>query len=285
MIAAVLLMIVLVLVMLFLFHRLRRKNDQLFTSESLLKPLEDWKRKTLEKSREQEEREEEIHEQIALTQQHILNNKKRYLEQRAKVSLVNIVTPFIDRILNEIRRLQTTREDASVREERCGYVAELTDKINEYNGVLTNWIRMRQGELNLRIESFPLQTLFEMVKRGRMAFQIKGIDFSVEDTTEIVKADKTLTLFMINTMADNARKFTEEGGRVTISSTSTDDFVEISVSDTGCGMSEEQLSTLFTTHQPTQSNGFGLRNCKGIIEKYRKISKIFSVCDISAESE
>ena len=285
MIAAVLLMIVLVLVMLFLFHRLRRKNDQLFTSESLLKPLEDWKRKTLEKSREQEEREEEIHEQIALTQQHILNNKKRYLEQRAKVSLVNIVTPFIDRILNEVRRLQTTREDASVREERCAYVAELTDKINEYNGVLTNWIQMRQGELNLRIESFPLQTLFEMVKRGRMAFQIKGIDFSVEDTTEIVKADKTLTLFMINTMADNARKFTEEGGSVTISSTSTDDYVEISVSDTGCGMSEEQLSTLFTTHQPTQSNGFGLRNCKGIIEKYRKISKIFSVCDISAESE
>ena len=285
MIAAVLVMILLVLLMLFLFHRLRRKNDRLFTTESLLEPLEDWKRKTLEETREKEEYEEEVRDQISLTQQHILNNKKRNLEQRAKVSLVNIITPFIDRILNEVRRLMTTREDAQVRQERCAYVAELTDKINEYNGVLTDWIQMRQGELNLRIESFPLQTLFEMVKRGRMAFQIKGIDFSVENTTEIVKADKTLTLFMINTMADNARKFTQEGGRVTISSTATDDYVEISVSDTGCGMSEEQLSTLFTTHQPTQSNGFGLRNCKGIIEKYRKISKIFSVCEIAAESE
>ena len=285
MIAAVLVMILLVLVMLFLFHRLRRKNDQLFTTESLLEPLEKWEQTALENHRELEEREEEIHEQIALTRQHILNNKKRNLEQRAKVSLVNIITPFIDRILNEVRRLMTTREDAQVRQERCAYMAELTDKINEYNGVLTDWIQMRQGELNLRIESFPLQTLFEMVNRGRMAFQIKGIDFAVEDTTEIVKADKTLTLFMINTMADNARKFTQEGGRVTISSTAADDYVEISVSDTGCGMSEEQLSTLFTTHQPTQSNGFGLRNCKGIIEKYRKISKIFSVCEIAAESE
>ena len=285
MIAAVLVMILLVLVMLFLFHRLRRKNDQLFTTESLLEPLEKWEQTALENHRELEEHEEEIREQIALTRQHILNNKKRNLEQRAKVSLVNIITPFIDRILNEVRRLMTTREDAQVRQERCAYVAELTDKINEYNGVLTDWIQMRQGELNLRIESFPLQTLFEMVKRGRMAFQIKGIDFAVEDTAEIVKADKTLTLFMINTMADNARKFTQEGGRVKISSTAADDYVEISVSDTGCGMSEEQLSTLFTTHQPTQSNGFGLRNCKGIIEKYRKISKIFSVCEIAAESE
>lgn len=285
MIAAVVVAIGLVLVMLLIFHRLRRREDRRFTASALLQPLEEWKQKNQAKTQELEEREEEIHEQISLVQQHILNNKKRYLEQRAKVSLVNIITPFIDRIINEIHRLQTDGESEAVRQERFAYVAELTDKINEYNGVLTEWIQLRQGELNLRIESFALQSLFDIVKRGRMAFQLKGIDFEVEDTPAVVKADKTLTLFMLNTMADNARKFTPEGGKVTISSASTDDFVEISVSDTGCGMSEEQLSTLFTTHQPAASHGFGLRNCKGIIEKYRKISKIFSVCDISAESE
>ena len=31
-------------------------------------------------------------------------------------------------------------------------------------------------------------------------------------------------------------------------------------------------------------HGFGLVNCKGIIEKYRKVSQIFSVCSINAES-
>ena len=284
MIAAVLAAILLLLALLYFFHRLRRRNDQLHTTDTLLQPLESWKQQTQAKMHELEERDEEIHEQIEQVKLHILNNKKRNLEQRAKVSLVNSITPFIDRILNEVRHLLRDKESASRRHERLAYVAELTDKINEYNAVLTDWIQLRQGELSLRIESFPLQSLFDIVKRGKMAFQLKNIDFVVEDTRETVKADKTLTLFMLNTMADNARKFTPEGGRVTISSTSTGDFVEISVTDTGCGMSEEQLSTLFT-HQPASSHGFGLMNCKGIIDKYRKVSKIFSVCEISAESE
>ncbi|MBR1469012.1 MAG: DUF5112 domain-containing protein, partial [Prevotella sp.] len=284
MLAAVLVMILIVLAMLFVFHRLRRRSDRQNTTDSLLQPLESWKQQTQEKMHLQEEHDEEIREEIEQVRLHILNNKKRNLEQRAKVSLVNSITPFIDRILNETRRLLTSKESASVRSERFAYVAELTDQINDYNAVLTEWIQMRQGELSLKVESFPLQSLFDMVKRGRMAFQLKGIDFVVEDTRETVKADKTLTLFMINTMADNARKFTPEGGRVAISSTATDDYVEISVIDTGIGISPEQLSTIFS-HQPSSSHGFGLMNCKGIIDKYRKISKIFSVCEISAESE
>lgn len=67
----------------------------------------------------------------------------------------------------------------------------------------------------------------------------------VQKTDDKVKADKILTLFMINTLADNARKFTPKGGRITISSKSTDDYVEISVSDTGCGISPEKLSDIF----------------------------------------
>lgn len=32
-------------------------------------------------------------------------------------------------------------------------------------------------------------------------------------------------------------------------------------------------------------HGFGLINCKGIIEKYRKLSSLFNVCTIGVESE
>ena len=58
-------------------------------------------------------------------------------------------------------------------------------------------------------------------------------------SAHIVKADKVLTLFMLNTMLDNARKHTPEGGCVTISSVATDSYVEISISDNGEGMDEE----------------------------------------------
>ena len=150
--------------------------------------------------------------------------------------------------------------------------------------MLTYWIQLRQGELSLKIESFSLQQLFDIIGRGKTGFQMKGVDLQVEPTEAVVKADRVLTLFMLNTLADNARKFTEKGGQVKVSATEGEQYVEIAVEDTGNGMTEEQLAHLFD-HKIVEGHGFGLLNCKGIIEKYRKISQIFSVCSIAATSQ
>lgn len=215
------------------------------------------------------------------------NSERRNLEQRAKISLVNTVTPFIDRIIHEVKQPEGGN---------LGYVRELTDQINAYNDVLTHWIQLRQGELSLKIESFPLQRLFDLIARGRKSFQMKGVDLQVEPTDAVVKADTALTLFMLNTLADNARKFTHRGGQVCVTASQTDQYVEIAVEDTGEGMTAEQLDHLFDAKPIRQDNlqssmvnvqpshGFGLLNCKGIIEKYRKTSQVFSVCDIGAAS-
>jgi K+-sensing histidine kinase KdpD len=125
------------------------------------------------------------------------------------------------------------------------YVRELTDQINDYNEVLTYWIQLRQGDLSLHIESFPLQSLFDLLGRGRTSFQMKGVDLEVQPSETVVKADKVLTLFMLNTLADNARKFTPKDGRVTVSARDLDDRVEIAVEDTGQGMTQDQLDHLF----------------------------------------
>lgn len=186
-------------------------------------------------------------------------------------------------MIHEVNRLSEGGESDEVRQERYQYIAELTDKINQYNNVLTEWIQMRQGSLSLRIESFPLQQLFDIVSKGKMSFQMQGVKLDVEPTDAVVKADRILTLFMINTIADNARKFTPEGGKVTISA-KVSDFVEISISDTGKGMDEEQLAHVFDRTY-TGGHGFGLLNCKGIIEKYKKVSSLFAGCQIKAESK
>ena len=102
------------------------------------------------------------------------SSERRNLEQRAKISLVNSITPFIDRILHEVRSPQ--KGDLT-------YVHELTDQINDYNDVLTYWIQLRQGELSLKIESFPLQSLFDLLAKGRTSFQMKGVDFEVSPTS------------------------------------------------------------------------------------------------------
>ena len=258
--------IVLLLFSLWLFNHLNKKRTKVEDNDELL---------------------EQRTEELAALMLRVENSERRNLEQRAKVSLVNTVTPFIDRMIHEVKQ-----PDGG----NIGYVRELTDQINDYNDVLTHWIQLRQGELSLKIESFPLQRLFDLIARGRKSFQMKGVDLQVAPTEAVVKADTALTLFMLNTLADNARKFTPRGGQVSVNATQTDQYVEIAVEDTGEGMTPEQLDHLFDAKPIRQDNGkpsnvsfqashgFGLLNCKGIIEKYRKTSQIFSVCDIGATS-
>lgn len=283
MLYAVIFMIGLTIILLFVFYLMRRRNDARFSLESLLGPLEEWRKKSLLQQEHLQEKYESIEEQKKVVQLHLSNNKRRNLEQRAKIQLVNNIMPFIDRMMNEVRRLQAGGDSEAVRRQRYEYIAELTDTINDYNNVLTQWIQMRQGEVSLKIESFALQSLFDTVSHGSMSFRMKGIELDVKPTTSVVKADKTLTLFMINTMADNARKFTAEGGRVVVRADETDSYVEISIEDNGCGMTDEQLAHIFDRTY-TGGHGYGLKNCNGIIEKYKKISRIFSVCVLRAES-
>ena len=286
MIAAVLVMILLVVILLYLFDRMRRRKIQSKPLSSLLEPLEQWKQRNAQYINDINEITEELDEEISIARLHLDDNKKRNLEQRAKVSLVNSITPFIDRMIHEVDKLAEDDESTpdEVKQERYEYISELTDKINQYNTILTNWIQMRQGTLNLRIVSFLLQPLFDIVAKGKMSFQMKKIKLDVQPTTAKVKADRTLTLFMINTIADNARKFTPAGGKVTVSAEEHDKYVEIVIADTGKGMDEEQLTHVFDRTY-TGGHGFGLLNCKGIIEKYKKVSSIFNICHIEAESE
>ena len=116
---------------------------------------------------------EQKKELLAANMLRVKNSERRNLEQRAKVSLVNSITPFIDRILYEVSHTVTPN---------LFYIHELTDQINAYNDVLTYWIQLRQGELSLKIESFALQQLFDIIGRGKTSFQMKGVDLQVEPT-------------------------------------------------------------------------------------------------------
>lgn len=239
---------------------------------------------------------EETEEAYQVSRMRIAQNKVRNAEKRAKVSLVQAVTPFLDRILNAVARIKRNNvaDDSQIQ-----YIAELSEKIVEYNSILTEWIQMEKGQLALQISTVDLQEIFSILERGHYAYDQQGILLCVEPTDLSVKADKALTLFMLNTLADNARKFTPSGGSVTISAQATEQYVELSVRDTGCGLREEDIDLILNSKvydasqiglqsQETKTKkgfGFGLMNCKGIIEKYKKTSNLFSCCLFGIESK
>lgn len=249
------------------------------------------------------EEERRLESETFVFEKRLEENKRQYIEKLTSMSIVNGITPFLDRALHEISRLKMDKDASpeTVRE-RFQYLSELIDKINDYNDVLGHWVKIRQGMVTLNIENFALRPLFDMLRHGSKSFDIKGVSLMVDDTDGVVKADKSLTLFMMNTLLDNARKYTPEGGHVHLSAAETDTYVEVSVADTGHGMSAEDVETLNNAKVYDSSKigtegvnaadikqnkgfGFGLMNCKGIIGKYKKTNAVFNVCEFGVESE
>ena len=272
----------------------------------------------------------------------IADNKRQNVVRKACLTLVNGMHPYIDRLLHEVRRLRQAEPSSSAGNgtavspsalgaavsssaleaaesssagngtavsssalgaaESCTYLEELTDTLNEHYDLLALWIQMKQGALSMNIETFALDELFDLMRRGSRSFELKGQTLEVKPAPVTVKADKALTLFMLNTLADNARKFTPRGGHVGISAQTADGYVEIAVTDTGCGLSAADVARLNsekvydagTIGRDTAGNdgewlrrkgsGFGLMNCKGIMEKYRKTNAVFQVCRFGVES-
>ena len=247
----------------------------------------------------------QLEKQRYVYEQHIAGNKRQNLIKKACLAIVNGINPYIDRILNEVHKL-TERgyiDHEKIKKEKYQYIDELVTTINEYNDILALWIKMKQGTLSLNIETFDLNELFELLGKGRRAFEMKNQKLEIEPTTVMVKADRALTLFMINTLAENARKYTPEGGTIKVYARTTDAYVEISVEDNGRGISEEDVARIIGEKvydsrvigmknvadpevlKENKGSGFGLMNCKGIIEKYKKTNELFRGCVFDVESE
>ena len=226
---------------------------------------------------------------------HADNNKRENLARKTCCQVVAECLPYIDRMRSQIRRLADIPADSPEYEQSLQYIRELAERINQYNDLLSQWIRIRQGVVNLNIESFPVQGLLDIVGKSSRSFMQKGVNLKVVKSDAVVRADRVLTLFMINTLADNARKFTPAGGTVTVEAAQTDKYVEISVSDTGVGLSDADVHSILDNkvfdpdkigqgERQGKGSGFGLMNCKGIIEKYRKTDDLFQVCSFNVES-
>lgn len=224
---------------------------------------------------------------------HARENKRQNILRRASFSVVSDCMPLLDRMVDEASRL-VSNDDGNAR--HLDYINELARRTEQYNAVLTEWLRMCQGEVQLHIESFQLQPLLDLISRSERSFSQKGISLTIGKSDAIVRADRVLTIFMLNTLAENARKFTPSGGKVEVQVLDGGKWVELSVTDNGIGLSQEDVRKLTSekVYDPqrigvadagkAKGSGFGLMNCRGIIEKYRKSGEPFDCCQFKIES-
>ena len=94
--------------------------------------------------------------------------------------------------------------------------------------------------------------------------------------TSLVTADDNMLNTVLHNLLDNAVKFTDNEGKVTVATRELEDRVEVQVHDNGIGMSQEQVECLFDARGPCPSHipsdkekvHLGLLLCKELVEKH-----------------
>jgi signal transduction histidine kinase len=141
---------------------------------------------------------------------------------------------------------------------------------------LLNWAKIQNGTMESHQEKTDLQKIvLENIVLLRGSAREKQIDLShTVNANTFVYTDPDTTSMVLRNLISNALWFTNPGGKVNVSATSADRFVEVAVSDTGIGISQEDLSKLFRIDKKFRRNGtagehgtgLGLILCKDLIE-------------------
>ncbi len=123
--------------------------------------------------------------------------------------------------------------------------------------------RLDAGAITPEFEEFPMQRMIDRLSAefARQA-QHKGLSFETDSCTAVVRSDPNLLSEIIQNLVSNAIRYTDKG-TVTLRCVETDGRCCVEVEDTGIGIENNQLESIFTEfHQVktpgTNKEGFGL---------------------------
>jgi signal transduction histidine kinase len=136
--------------------------------------------------------------------------------------------------------------------------------------------RIESGTMQVVPESVPLQALLlechSMVVGSANAAELELI-LEVPDDIGTVWADKTRLKQVLTNLLSNAIKYNRPGGQVRLRAERLPQTLRLSVSDTGIGLSAEQLQHLFEPfnrlgreHSGAPGTGIGLVICQRLVQ-------------------
>ncbi len=144
---------------------------------------------------------------------------------------------------------------------------------------LLQWSRIQQGLIPFRQEYIQLLPIVnESIEMMLEPAKNKNIEISKDIPYHLkVFADRNILEAVVRNLISNAIKFTHKGGAVSISAkVAVGSCIEVSIKDSGIGMSQSMIGNLFrldvqTNRKGTEdepSTGLGLILCKDFIEKH-----------------
>lgn len=207
--------------------------------------------------------------------------ENKSLEQMRRNYIANI-SHELKSPLTSIKALTETLLDDIVNDDETKerYYSIILSESNHLQKMITDMLelsKLQSGKGAYKTDTIDINTILEHVKL-KYDFVMKevGIEFEITDQTlnlPLLETNRERIIQVLNILMDNAIKFTNASGKITIDSMVKHKKVIIKVIDTGIGIEEASLPYIFErfykTEQPqnTSGTGLGLAIAKTILEE------------------
>ncbi len=163
-------------------------------------------------------------------------------------------------------------------------VTRLTRLVNTFLDIT----RMQSDKFNLTISDFDINEVIRLIIIGlgnKIDQKNLDIDLVFDRDVSYVKADADKIKMVLTNLIDNAIKFTDENGKITITTRVKGGEVQISVHNTGIGIPKEQQKIIFERLYKVdksrainkEGTGIGLYIAKSMLTAHGKDIKVNSV--------
>ncbi len=203
--------------------------------------------------------------------QQLLKQKDEFINQLGH-DLKNPLGPFVQ-LLPVLRKHVTDEKDK-----------EIIDVLQRNSRYMQNLVK-KTIEL-AKLNSSKMQFSFEIIDLSDLIDEVIEVNRSFFEENEMkvknivsmgmkVKVDPLHIQEVFTNLFNNAIKYTDGSGTVTIDAKPSDDGILVSITDTGIGISSDQLPNVFeeyykadSSRHDFDSSGLGLPICKRIIERH-----------------
>ena len=166
-----------------------------------------------------------------------------------------------------------------INEKQAEYISDILQSGQHLLSLINDILdlsKIEAGRMELELSDFDLPSSIEntltLVREGAVR---RGIELghTVDEHLGMVRADERRVKQVLLNLLSNALKFTPEGGRIDVRAAVRDGMAEISVADTGVGISPEDQELVFeefrqvgTAAKKVEGTGLGLAISRKFIE-------------------
>lgn len=179
--------------------------------------------------------------------------------------------------LSVIQNYSTMLQNSALPEKtRVEYAKTISDTTRRLSELITNILKLNKLENQQIFPDMKEYDLGEQLRECMLGFEREWEKKNLEIETDIddisIRADGELLTLAWNNLFSNAVKFTQPGGKITVTLKEENGYAVVKVSDTGCGMTPEvgrHIFEKFYQGEPshtTQGNGLGLALVKRVID-------------------